>query len=286
MPPLTVTTKYQLKAWLDENRWFEVGNVLDLSPPPAPLDKALNSAQDTVSFRLENCIRGGMNAGDVLEFNSYQISASGVTTWSCSDGRYIAYLVHGYADENEIELDEESDRLRLIIDGDLTLECSQMLISEPTRQTRVVRPSLSACECLIEVYRSPLPSARDWIDWFAAAGLDVVFRIYSDQARSPDEVPADYSGWFLQVPSCVSDAQGGLMIFGIKETGTGFSVKFDFWNSLDEREAPLWTTLAKVFATEFPTSQVSCGNCHLTPEQWLIALEQGQPYLNSLFVKE
>lgn len=174
----------------------------------------------------------------------------------------------------------------MIIDSDLMLECTQMQISEPTRCKRIVRPSLSARDCLIEVFQSPLPSARDWIDWFAAAGLEVVFRIHCDEARLPDQVHIDYSGWFLQIPSCVSDSHGGLMIFGIKETATGFRVKFDFWNSLGEREAPLWTTLVNVFATRFPTSQALCGNCRLTAEQWLVAMEQGQPYLNSLFVKE
>ena len=76
------------------------------------------------------------------------------------------------------------------------------------------------------------------------------------------------------------------MIFGMKETATGFIVSFNFWNSLGEREEPLWTTLVKIFATRFPASQVLCGNCRITAEQWLIAMEQGQPFLNSLFVRQ
>lgn len=293
MQKLTITNKKQLEDWLTHFNWFLLGDILDVTAKPSQIGDKEALVPDTVTFQLENLVKGSFTAGQKLEFDCYKVKATGVTDWSFSREEFPFATSSKAEPPSEIELgmDQEAEHLKVFF-GDhlslcenyLTLECSKIEITKLKSAKRIVQPQLSESYVHVEVPNSPLPSACDWLDWFAAEGLDIVIRILGDTGRPCEEVGADYSGWFLQIPTCLAETDGGLMFSGLAKTKSGFSVAFTFQKYLGEREAPLWTTLAKVLANRFPDSEVTCGNCKLTAKQWLIALKEGQSYLDSIFI--
>ncbi|MBX9724827.1 MAG: hypothetical protein K2X81_25705 [Candidatus Obscuribacterales bacterium] len=293
MQKLTITNKQQLEDWLSHFNWFLIGKILDVSAKPSQLGDKADIVPDTVTFQLEKVAGGSFEAGQILEFDCYEFKTTGVTDLSFRIDQLPTSKASNEAETDEIELgmDEESENLKLFIGDDgshtddyITVECSKIEITKLKTAKKIVPPHLSETNVHVEVPNSPLPSACDWLDWFAAEGLDIVIRILGDTGRPCEEVGADYSGWFLQIPSCLAETNGGLMLSGLGNSESGFSVAFTFHKHLGEREAPLWTTLAKVLANRFPDSKVTCGNCKLTAKQWLIALNEGQAYLDSIFI--
>lgn len=118
MPALIITSKDHLTAWLEERNWLDMSHVRKLSPPPRSPD--VSSVNNEVTFRLEVWVRGSLYAGDPLQFEEHDVQATGVTIWS-------AFESDSYTDEtyvHDLELDDSSDRLKLIFDDDLVLECT------------------------------------------------------------------------------------------------------------------------------------------------------------------
>jgi hypothetical protein len=277
MSVIKIITKDQLADWLDERGWLDLAHVHSLNPPPGSPDAPTTKCEAT--FRLEVWVSGSLDAGDPQQFEQHDVQAIGVTTWSAREPEW-------YDDEtfvHDLELDETSERLRLIFDENLILECTALHLSEPKPLTRHAIPGLwdSHCELLIGI----VPTPMQWVGWFADVGLDVSFRILGDAARPINQVPALYEGWFIQETSRLGDTKHGLMVKGISRCEEGWNITFDFWRDREAPEKHLWVALVKVISTRFPNNQVTSGNCSLTGSQWLRAIEQGQPYLNSLFLK-
>lgn len=271
----------ELSEWLDERAWLNLCELTD--PQPVPTPSGMSAEQ--VSFTLQQMIQGNFEAGSEERLEKFSVVASGVTEWTCFDAEDF-FGPFTYIDD--VELDESTDAaIRLIFDDQLMLSCQVLHVEQVGVTTRRVLPHIRKSEAhlLFEGAENVLTPSQ-WIERFENFGIKVCFRRLGDTCVAPEDVSADYGGWFLQLPERIADTTSGLMIRTLKMTYEGALVGFDYWSDHSEKDGAiidmLSLALAKIAISEKQV-KVTTGNCTLTPTEWLGALEQGQEYLDSLY---
>lgn len=280
---MKIKSRQDFLEWITERHYFVEIFFANIQPMPMPMLQSIEQVPEIVSFDIGIPTTIDWIAGEETLFIFQRVVASGITEWSSSDINFGPDPI--YADRG-ISLEDGSDELAILIDNTIRLKCTELEVSPSFEAPIFNPPELTEREVSIEVPNSVLPTPKQWVTWFEAAGLNVAWRIIHDEAKSPDEVPQfEYSGWFLQELDRISDTSYGLMMTSCKPIESGFYTHVDFWKDQQNPEANLWIMLAKVVAT-LPGSKVVCGNCHFSGIEWYRSLEYGQPYLDKLFPRQ
>jgi hypothetical protein len=278
---MNIQSRQDFLAWITERNYFE--EIFFANIQPMPTLSNTGQVPERVSFDIGIPTTIDWTAGEKTLFIFQRVLASGITEWSSSDIDFEPDPI--YADRG-ISLEDDSEELTILIDNTIRLKCTELEVSACFEARIFNPPELTEREVSIEVPNSMLPTPKQWVSWFEAAGLKVAWRIIHDEARSPDEVPQhDYSGWFLQELDRINDTNYGLMMSSCKPTDSGFYIHIDFWKDQENPEGNLWIMLAKVVST-LPGSKVVCGNCHFSGIEWYRSVEYGQIYLDKLFPRQ
>ena len=102
-------------------------------------------------------------------------------------------------------------------------------------------------------------------------GFDVVWRLYGDTEAGTPPRADDYTGWFPQHPSRLATARGGLMVSACGQHEGALLVHL----TLSGDDAPDLCEAAYKVMAGFPGSEVRCGNCHLSTDEWQTYLASG-----------
>ncbi|HEY9756899.1 MAG TPA: hypothetical protein V6C97_17160 [Oculatellaceae cyanobacterium] len=271
---MEITNTAELKKWLEERNWLHDAQVTNVS---SLLDHSESDKMSPSSSVEVQRISGSYWAGEEETFERSKITGYGVTKWNCSNLEEILDYSIGCAD-----IAEEAELLRFCIDDNLTIECRQLVIDRIELQTSKVRPSLSTREARVRVAGQNFINPPEWIDLFEQVDVSVGFRRLGDVLVAVNDVPIDYTGWFLQHSDRVADTKCGLMFSYATVKDGDFLVSFEMWSPSEDYAAPLWDALVRVIA-KLPHSAVRCGNCRFSGKEWLLALENGDEWLMERF---
>lgn len=279
VPVLHLKTEEELEQWLYPKPWIEAGFLENLVPPPS-LKSAEEQVPVQVSFDMGYRTTFTYLAGLETPLEFYKIKAIGVTKW-CYD--YDPSLYEDKTDFDDVSVEAEDGNLTLLFDrgNTLILTCAEIVIDGPHHSFERNIPDMFGRSVKIVFTGMGTLHPAWWLEQFAKAGLDVSWRRMSEGASDLSEVPNEaYGGWFLQETAKIGQTSCGLMIRGIRSCESGVEIFFETWQDSD----PTLVHSLSYVAAAFPESRVSCGNCELTGPQWRAALEQGQDYLNKLFL--
>lgn len=275
---MLISTQDALIEWLESYDWFDSSEITDyLSTLRISADTG--KVPEVVTFKLSFVSAGSLTAGGEQTIRSFLFQPIGVSEWRAND---VVACFEGMHTQG-LEVDDESAKLRMIIDENIWLTCDELEIVEQPEQVVKVVPDLSDEYVSIFVPGEPKPTPIWWIECFTKYGVNVAWRILGDGAVPSESVPKeDYTGWFLQEVDAIEYTQHGLMVSFSQETATSFHASFTWWHSDEGTQARIWPALAQIVAG-FKDCEVQCGNCRLTGAQWAQAVVEGQPYVAKLY---
>ncbi len=244
----------QLEVWLEETGWLEDACVELLAPAPAeggPLPFEL-------VLRVSTLTHGGWRAGETAQFTDWEIVCRGLSELSlCSRGFIKDYCTQGV----EHVLSDPGVGLVLDVPGQLRFRGASLHIGGTVR-SEVVGEFLGT-EFSVQVPGASLPPAA-WLDWFAQADVDVVWRVFGEDAELTAAIPEDYSGWFLQRRDRLNADDGGLLVRNLTVADGVLSVTISGqWSEV----APLWR-IASLGLTAVPGARFRCGNVEGAGAEW------------------
>ncbi|MFA7340307.1 MAG: hypothetical protein WC028_26230 [Candidatus Obscuribacterales bacterium] len=275
---MLIRTQDALIEWLESYNWFDCSEITDYLSTLL-ISSDTGKIPETVSFKLSFVSAGSLTAGQEQTIRSFLFQAIGVSEWRVNDA---GACFEGMRTQG-LEVDDESAKLRLIIDENIWLTCEELEIVEQPEQVVRVVPWLSDSMVSIIVGGEAKPTPVWWIERFTECGVNVAWRILGDVAVPPESVSKDdYTGWFLQEVDAIESTQHGLMVSFSQETSSSFHASFRWWNSNESTQARIWPALAQIVAG-FKDCEVQCGNCKLTGTQWQQAVFEGQQYLATLY---
>lgn len=275
---MLISTQDVLIEWLESYDWFDSSDITDyLSTLLISTDTG--KLPETVMFKLSFVSAGSLWAGGEQTIRSFLFQPIGVYEWRAND---IGACFEGMHTQG-LEVDDESTKLRLIIDENICLTCEELEIVEQPEQVIKVVPELSDEDVSIFVPGEPKPTPVWWIERFTEYGVNVAWRILGDGGVPSESVPKDdYTGWFLQEVDAIEYTQHGLMVSFSQETATSFQASFRWWKSDKGTQARIWPALARIIAG-FSDCEVQCGNCKLTGPEWEQSVFEGQQYIATLY---
>jgi len=274
---MLISTQDALIQWLESYDWFDTSEITDyLSTLRISADTG--KVPETVTFKLSFVSAGSLTAGGEQTIRCFLFQPIGVSEWRAND---IVACFEGMHTQG-LEVDDESTKLRLIIDENIYLTCEELEIVEQPEQVVKVVPWLSDSMVSIIVRGEAKPAPVWWIERFTEYGVNVAWRILGDVAVPAERVPKDdYTGWFLQEVDAIESTEHGLMVSFSQETASSFHASFD-WHPYEASQARIWPALAQIIAG-FKDCDVQCGNCRLTGTQWQQAVFDGQQYVATLY---
>jgi hypothetical protein len=250
-----IKTSEELAAWLEEHHWFEERYLLNMRADDA------DGRPRTITVELGEAIAGSYEANSEVTLKVFALTACGLKEWRLPE--QLDFGIDTFLQSVEAEAVDEG--VRILIDDDFMVHCAQLQVRQLPDRREIVpaRPSDDAFYATVEDQHLPTPS--DWVGWFGDHGEKVVWRMYGEPARPPDQVPeADYEGWFLQREDAVAATTGGLFIFHCRTRAPGFFL------SVQKGEASegLWTAMQQIIGG-FSKVEVESGNCRFTGQEWL-----------------
>lgn len=275
---MLIRTQDALIEWLESYNWFDCSEITDYLSTLL-ISSDTGKIPETVSFKLSFVSAGSLTAGGEQTIRSFLFQAIGVSEWRVNDA---GACFEGMRTQG-LEVDDESAKLRLIIEENIWLTCEELEIVEQPEQVVRVVPWLSDSMVSIFVRGEAKPTPVWWIERFTECGVNVAWRILGDVAVPPENVSKDdYTGWFLQEVDAIESTQHGLMVSFSQETSSSFHASFRWWNSNESTQVRIWPALAQIVAG-FKDCEVQCGNCKLTGTQWEKAVFEGQQYMATLY---
>ena len=263
-PVATIRSAESLSELLDEFGWFECGCCLALTPTPGGEPPA------RVELVLRDFGTGSLEAGELRTYQALRLTATDVYEWSTNDETFSHETDHAMEGVEPVEASvgfgfelDVPTPVRLVAGA---FECERL-----PEVTEAVRPWISNIELFVTAAGAHLPSPADWVRAFASDGVAVAWRIYGGDARSPELVPRDYTGWFVERPSRLSQHDGG--VFFRHVSGDQQVVELALQRSPADDE--LWLSLCRSVAGIFPNGEFRSGNCRFTADEWMARLEAG-----------
>ena len=264
---MRIKNQAEFEEWLDTNFWLEDVSINALKPYPKTA---------SVDIKLPECVQlictlqvgGSYLAGETRWIRDIEITAQGIKN-------YFIDWEEGYIAGNccqGIELIEVEQGLKFTLDvpGTLQIACNSLEILQYPDREEIVKPWFSTNEFSADAVLNKLPSPQDWINHFQKKGYDVVWRYLHSEEQALERVPADYTGWFLQLRSRIDENPQGLFFKHCQLEGKQFSLSL---YNYDAAIQELWVEAGNYIAT-LPKVSISCGNSVMNQTEWLAYLVQ------------
>ena len=271
MPDETITTTVlrtseELRRWLDDNTWFEDGEIVALDPEPA----CVQDRPTTVRLLVQEQVSGTYVAGTRRTIRQFALTARDVV--SSTLDRSLNF-VEGNCFVSLDVLDASSGvAFELCVPGRLEVRCRELDVQALAIGTETVRPWLSDWEIAAIVSDMSVPACETWTRWFQEQGVTVCWRIYGE--RSPGLPPdaLDYEGWFLAQPERLSTGDGGVFFFACNDRRGFLSLQLQHRGG--NEDDIVWEAAKRILAT-FASARIHCGNCEFSAAEWRTYLEAG-----------
>lgn len=266
MEDLRIDTREALADWLGAHHGFPDLFVIRMEPRPQPDGVPL---MPVVTLELATQIDGGFEAGETRTVRVFQLTAEGAETfWIENPRRYDSAFCN---DQGMRQLDLDKPGLQLEVPSRVQLVCSAMIVRELDDRTEIIQPWIDETEIAAQVHGHGLPTPTDWIELFAQEGVAVVWRRFDEGPRAATEVPADYSGWYLQSPERLAHGGDGIFFFGAIARENAFVVHAQ---NHDPASPELWRALQRIMLL-YSDIEIRTGNCRLNAAQWRHYLTEG-----------
>ncbi len=102
---MKIATLERLTAWLEEEDWFDEGQIFSYRPEPASV------VPTRVELEIGRWVEGGLDPGDVMTFRVFRLLATGVTHFSIESPGHFP----GTWSSDGVELDEDGLGLTISI---------------------------------------------------------------------------------------------------------------------------------------------------------------------------
>ena len=142
-------------------------------------------------------------------------------------------------------------------------------MQHPDRE-EIIQPWFSSTDFSAYAVLQRLPTPEDWINHFHNQGLDVVWRYHYSGEQLLERVPADYTGWFLQLRSRLDENPQGLFFNHCRLEREKFSLNLYNYDPVLQE---VWVVAGKYVAA-FPEVSICCGNTTMNQTEWLTHLAQ------------
>lgn len=264
---MRIETQPEFEAWLDSNVWLQDVLINALEPHPK---KASENCEPPSCVKIICALQvgGSYRAGEICWIRDIEITAQDVGSYfiDCEEGFVAGNCCQG------IELIEVKQGLAFTLDvpGALQVACASLEILQHPDREEIVQPWFSLNDFSAYATLRSLPTPKDWMNHFHEQGWDVVWRYYYSGEQALERVPADYTGWFLQLRSRLNEKPQGLFFKHSQLEGEIFSL---YLCNYDPALQGVWIEAGKYVAT-FPEVSIRCGNTMMNRAEWLIYLEQ------------
>ncbi len=266
---MRIETQTEFEVWLDSNFWLEdaIINTLELYPKTV----SANGSEEPPSKVRLGCalqVGGSYEAGKTRWMRDIEIIAQGVKHYSI--GLAEGFIVGNCCQGIEIINVEQGVGFTLDVPGILKLVCTSIDALQYPDREELVEPWHSSNEFFARATLQTYPPPADWVTHFHRRGWDVVWRYHYGDERAIEEVPVDYTGWFLQLRSRLNENPQGLFFQHCQLERETFSLHLVNYDQALQR---LWIEAGKYVAT-FPELSISCGNTTMNQAEWLAHLAQ------------
>lgn len=253
-------TPKEFGSWLSRHGSFHDCRVVRLDPHPG--DETAPPPTGAI-LELAYQVEGNYKAHSRSVSRHFRFSLSGIRQYSLpADHQHHP----GHCSEG-VEILEDCGTIGFQIDVPalLTVQCDSILVQELPHLVETVKPWLSERDIHVKVPGAGLPTPHRWVEWFELQGQAVAWHIYGGEPTPSTGVPpADYQGWFLQIPKDIDETHQGLFFFSCKTEASGFSVQIENHGA----SYGLWQATKRILG-QFDHGVVHCGNCEFTSQKWL-----------------
>jgi hypothetical protein len=265
---MQIKTQAEFETWLDAN--FGLQDVLINVLEPAP-EKVLKNCVPLSSVKLVCALQvgGSYRAGETRWMRDIEITAQDVSSYfiDWEEGFVAGNCCQG------IELVEVEQGLAFTLDvpGTLQVACASLEILQHPDREEIVQAWFSPDNFSADGVLGKLPTPQDWLNHVHTQGWDdVVWRYHYSDEQASERVPADYTGWFLQLRSRLTENPQGLFFNHCRSEGERFSLSL---HNYDSALQGLWIEAGKYIAT-FSEGSIHCGNTVMNQTEWLAHLTQ------------
>ena len=259
---MKIATLERLTAWLEEEDWFDEGQIFSYRPEPASV------VPTRVELEIGRWVEGGLDPGDVMTFRVFRLLATGVTHFSIESPGHFP----GTWSSDGVELDEDGLGLTISIvtPGLLRLTFHNLEVVQLDDRRIVVEPWVSDHSIWVSADDTGMPSAEDWIQLVRGAGVNARWNICDcDQSAANDPAPLGYDGWCLQLWE-QANLEQALFIDCRQGESAGYSL------SIERGGVPgrLWDAVRQATAAD-PSAVIRAGNVEMKASQWSRYLDDG-----------
>ena len=257
MDRIEIDTPEQLHAWLKEHHYFVECDCLSAHPtaedyPPEHAEHL--DRPETVTVELAYQVGGGWMAGEERVIRVFRCTGRDVRAWTPGPAGET-YMDGG------VEVLENCDGLGLNLDACGVLVCGRLTIAMLPDRTLPVEARLQGGSFTAKAPAGWPPTPADWLQWFAEAGEDVVWRVHGGMEWPVGELETDTYTAFLQRRSDLATTLYGVFVEVRRVEGGGFHL------SAQGAEGKLWR-IVRESILRFPAVRVTSGNCAFTRQQW------------------
>lgn len=249
-----ITTFSELDQWLEENNYFEDGHILQINLDPLAI---------TVGYN----IKGNFQAHSEREILPFKITPNKIMKWEPSE-----HLVP--SEDHYIEGIEPLDMdpgigLQFLVPPLTILVAESLTVEDLPIIKTTFKPWLSTHSIFAKAPLHEIPKPAFWQQRLKEAGYEVVFRYYAGEGKRPEELPLNYTGYFIQLAERIDETQEGIFIEFMslenQEVSLGFSRR-------DPTLDSVWLSLTAIVA-DIPDVIISCGNCKFSGGEWKLLLK-------------
>lgn len=257
---MVITSRDELKEWLDQNQWFEEGFI-------SRIEGDTSNLKICIGYQVE----GNWVAGEKRRLREFEMRPSGISNWTFHANHEFK---PGY-DWCILGVDIAEEGLGLVFDTSIFihLDCERIEVLEPVEFDTTTTPWISDTEVSIGAKRSTIPEPRYWIEALRRKGQQAGFRYYCSEPISIENVPyPDYVGYYLHLPELIVESKEGLFFSYVKLDADRLSLVVQL---KDETARPIWNALREILS-DWPLEEVRCGNVTLGKDVAMRFLATGE----------
>ena len=264
---MQIETQSEFEAWLDANFWLHDVVINDLEPHPKTVSEN-REPPNCVKLMCALQVDGNYRAGETQRIRNIEIIAQEVKSYfiNWEEGFVAGNCCEGI----ELMAVEQGLSFTLDVPGILKVSCASLDILQHPDREEIIQPWFSSTDFSAYAVLQRLPAPEDWINHFHNQGLDVVWRYHYSGEQSLERVPADYTGWFLQLRSRLDEHPQGLFFNHCQLEREKFSLNL---HNYDPVLQEVWVAAGKYVAA-FPEVSICCGNTTMNQTEWLTHLAQ------------